>query len=524
MNRREAEDYVYQSYMKAEKYWRREDPDRMHRRPDLTRHLIRSLSETISEMDGDTFSEMDGDALSDRDGDALSESGEGTWPPSCPSSSPARSGKTPCIVVTGSKGKGSVAAMMAQILNVDFLTGLMTSPHLVNFCERFRVGPDQIPDEDFARLMTEVARMVDPVEKKLPKDVCISPMGIQTLLGLLFFRERRTQVNIFECGKGARYDDVNNVRHDYAVINRIFPEHLRELGGSLEKIAEDKSHVITGEEICAYTSRQDPAVMDILLERSLKLQVPLKRWGVDFWAENIRSDVDGTLFDAVIDGEMISNVHIPLLGAYQAENCALALAVCRDLCKRFHVPFSGNDFASRQDALNRLRRPGRMEILSSRPFVLLDACIHRESAGEVLSLVKALGIEKAVVIIGIPDDKDFAGTAEVMEPVASRIILTKSANTHYIFTRKQVDILQAKGIDCVWTDSLKEAITLAGFHDGKGESFEGAKSCQRRSDGSFPDISEGFEKGWTLAPDPVIILGTTSLIGEMEEKYSHRMT
>ena len=452
MNRREAEDYVYQSYLKAEKYWRREDPDSLHRRPDLTRHLIRSLSDPVSDEDGDM---------------------------------------TPCIVVTGSKGKGSVAAMMAQILNVNFLTGLMTSPHLINFCERFRVGPDQIPDEDFARLMTEVACMVDPLEKNLPKDVCISPMGIQALLGLLFFRERHAQVNIFECGKGAKYDDVNNVRHDYAVINRIFPEHLRELGGSLEKIAEDKSHVITGEEVCAYTSRQDPAVMEILLERSRRLQVPIRRYGIDFWAENIRTGLDGTLFDAVVGGEMLTDVHVPLLGDYQAENCALALAVCRDLCERFHIAFSGNDFASRQEALNRLRRPGRMEILSSHPFVLLDACIHRESAREVLALLKTLGIEKALVIIGIPDDKDFAGVAEVMKSVASGIILTKSANPHYVFTKKQVDILRERGIDCIRTDSLEEALKLAG-------------------------------PGRSPARDPVIILGTTSLIGEMEEKYSHR--
>ena len=491
MNRREAEDYIYRSYLKAEKHWKREDPDSLHRKPELSRDLIRSLS--------------------------APDKG-------------ARASHN--IVVTGSKGKGSVAVMMAQILNTKFVTGLMTSPHLLNFCERFCVGGQRMADQDFVRLMTEAAGLLDPIERGLAEDVCISPMGIQTILALLYFRERHTDINIFECGKGARYDDVNNLRRDYAVINSIFPEHLRELGTSIEKIAEDKSHVISGEEVCVYTAGQEPSVMEIIRERAGRLKVPVKCYGIDFRAENIRCHENGTFFDAVIDGQLWSDVYIPLLGDHQARNCLLALAICLDIFKRFDqylfpsdsppgdsCLFENPDLYDKSggsgdslcgeappsiretilEALSHIGRPGRMEILSSHPFVLLDACIHRESAKEVLNILTQLGVTGATLIMGIPDDKDFAGTAQVLKPIVSKVILTKSQNPHYVFSRRQVDVLHEKGIDCIWTDCLKEALIEAGLENDN-------PSCSRVS------VKETAPAG-----TPVIILGTTSLIGEMED-------
>ena len=82
------------------------------------------------------------------------------------------------------------------------------------------------------------------------------------------FKDQKTDFNIFECGKGARYDDVNNIKHEYAVINSIFLEHTRELGETLEDIAKDKSHVITGEQKCVYTAEQTPEVLTIIQNRA----------------------------------------------------------------------------------------------------------------------------------------------------------------------------------------------------------------------------------------------------------------
>ena len=114
----------------------------------------------------------------------------------------------------------------------------------------------------------------------------------------------------------------------------------------------------------------------------------------------------------------------------------------------------------------------------------LDACIHSASCENVKEVLRHLGISNCTVIVGIPEDKDYAGVIRSMREVANRIILTKSGNPHYHFSQKQQETLAEEDIGTIWTDSVKQALTLAG-------------SC----------------------PDPIVILGTTSVISEVERIF-----
>ena len=440
--RKEAEDFVYASYLRAASHQDYAAKDARKRHPELTRSLL--------------------------------------WQKSV----------TPCIVVTGSKGKGSVSNMISRILQTRFSVGLMTSPHITDFRERFRVNDTMISESDFCRLMTEIQPEILNIASDLPESVCISPMGIQADLALAYFSEKHTDFNVLECGKGAKYDDVNNVRHDYAVINRIFLEHTRELGDTLTAIAEDKSHVITGEQKCVYFAEQEPEVLEVLVRRAKAMQVPYKIYGRDFQAENIRYACSGMLFDVVIGDNIYPDLQIPLLGEHQAKNCALALVVCMDvmadLCRKSDTPdiFSETMCPQIRRQLSAIHHPGRMEILSSNPFVLLDACINSASCENVKEVLRHLGISNCTVIVGIPEDKDYAGVVRSMEETASRILLTRSGNPHYHFSKKQQETLAGAGIGAEWTDSVEQALTLA-------DSFS----------------------------DPIVILGTTSVISEVEQIF-----
>ena len=431
---KEAEDFVYASYLRAATHQDYAAQDAGKRHPELTRSLLRQKS------------------------------------------------IAPCVVVTGSKGKGSVANMISRILQTNLSVGLMTSPHITDFRERFRVNDTMISETDFCRLMAEIQPEILDIASDLPDSVCISPMGIQADLALTYFSEKHTAFNVFECGKGAKYDDVNNIRHDYAVINRIFLEHTRELGDTLAAIAEDKSHVITGEQKCVYFAEQEPEVLEVLVRRAEAMQVPYKIYGRDFQAENIRYTCSGMQFDVMIGDNIYPDLQIPLLGEHQAKNCALALAVCMDvmadLCRKsktFSMPAVRNN-------LSLLHWPGRMEVLRFDPFVLLDACINSASCENVKEVLQHLGIQNCTVIVGIPEDKDYAGVVRSMKNVAARIILTRSGNPHYHFSQHQREVLMQEGILTEWTDSVKQALNLAN---------------------SFSDA--------------IVILGTTSVISETEQ-------
>lgn len=406
INRKEAENFIYKSYLKAEKHQDYKAKDSEKRRPDLTRDIIRSKA------------------------------------------------GTPAVVVTGSKGKGSVSNMISQILQTSYKVGLMTSPHLMDFCERFKIDGINICDEDFAKYMSLIKPELDEIDGSIPENVCISPMGIQADLALTYFNANHTDFNVIECGKGAKYDDVNNIKHEYAVITSIFLEHTRELGETVEAIARDKSYVINGEQKCVYVAEQKPSVIRLIEDRAAEFGTPVKLYGREFKADNIRYTKSGMIFDVVIGDVIFNDLSVPLMGEHQARNCALAMAISLDvLCKL------NTDAVKKK--LAEIDWPGRMEVISTDPFMMLDACINSASCINVKNVIKHLNIDKVTVIIGIPNDKDYAGVVREMNSLTENIILTKSKNPHYIFTEEQCEKMSKEGIVTVWTESVEKAINTA---------------------------------------------------------------
>ena len=429
MNRKEAEDFVYKSYLKAQPHLNYDDPDAKKRNPDLTKELIQALSQT------------------------------------------------PCVLVTGSKGKGSTAAMISEILQTEYRVGLMTSPHIARFNERFRVNGEEISDEELTEHINEIAPAIKAIDAGIKEDEYVSPIGIQAIVALNCFDDSDTDFNVFECGKGVRYDDTKNIVHRYAVINTIFPEHTRELGNTLEEIATDKSHIISGNERCVYIAAQEAKVMDVLLKRARERNVPAKIYGRDFYAQNIKFAYGGMVFDVVLKEKTIRDIRLPLLGEHQARNCALALAMCRDELRVF-------DEEQIKEKLKGMRWPGRMEIISHEPLTILDACINEESCRNVIKVLDELKISDVVSIVGIPDDKDYRGVLRCIAPYSKKVILTRSSNPHYRFTDLQKEAVAQNGIDAVSTLSLKEARAIA----------------------------ETYRR-------PILILGTTSLISDAVRLY-----
>ena len=437
MNRKEAEDFVYSSYLRAEKYHVYEEKDVERRHPEFTRELLRKKS------------------------------------------------GTPAAIVTGSKGKGSVSKMIAEILQTKFTVGLMTSPHIEDFCERFQVNGEKVSSPLFSMLMEEIRPEIEEIDRKIPKEFCISPMGIQADFALTWFRSRKTDFNVFECGKGAKLDDVNNILHDYAVMNSVFLEHRRELGNTIAEIAEDKAHVITGREKAVFVGEQTEEAMAVIEKRAALFSVPLKVYGRDFWEENLRTEQTGIVFDLCIFGKRYRDIRLPLLGDFQAKNCALAMAVSETVFSDLSDKSTEMGKTFEMDAVRRrlseINWPGRLELISGEPFILLDCCINRISTKAVKAVLAERKIEKPVSIIAIPEDKDYRGVVQEMYPLSESVILTRTNNPHYHFSEKQCERMVEEGITTEWAEDFTEAMKKA------------------------------EEKGL-----PIVILGTTSLLPEVK--------
>lgn len=408
MTRDEAESCIFASYMAAQPSLDFSAPDAGKRHPEVARELLRSLA------------------------------------------------RTPSAIVTGSKGKGSVARMAGAILGTRYKVGVMTSPHLVRFAERFTVDGAPIPDDAFVAAVEAVKPAFDRIQEGLPEGWFISPVAYECAVALWWFAEEGCDFSILECGKGARFDDVASVPHAWCAINKVFLEHTRELGATLSAIASDKSFAIAPGTRKAYIGPQAAEALDAIGRRAQELQVPLACYGKDFCAGPVRWERGGISFDLRCQDLLLPDVHLPLLGEFQARNAALAAALARGM--------AGPGLAGEEirEGLGSVRIPGRMEIMREEPLVLLDACINRASAAEVVSALSHLGIEGGLcTVLAIPDDKDFLGVAEALSPRCRTLVLSASANPHYVFTERQKETLQERGIGALWIPRAEEAIAYA---------------------------------------------------------------
>lgn len=363
------------------------------------------------------------------------------------------------LVITGSKGKGSLARLIARLLSARAVTGLFISPHIESFCERISVDGSNISREQLECIGREVLRDIQPIERGMKQGEYISPIGILALIAMRYFSVCHTAFQVLECGKGARFDDVNQIRHRIAVLGTVFLEHTNELGRTIGEIAKNKACVITEDTKICYTMEQDPVAYSIIKGRAEHYGVKLKVYGKDFFAKHITQEVSGmTKSDIYVGEHVFRGVSLPLLGRFQAKHAALAAACYLDMAQELGWRRPEADFFLQ--AWSNLTIAGRMEILYRNPFVLMDSTINQKSAMELMAVLNDMGIEKAVFLICIPDGKDIVGVAKTICPKAVNIVLSRIEHPHYPMDQDQQGKLKKEGILCEFENDFKTAFQV----------------------------------------------------------------
>ena len=309
------------------------------------------------------------------------------------------------IHVAGSNGKGSFSAMMASVLqDCGYRTGLYTSPHLVDFCERIRVNGAMISGDALGRV-TEIVREQAEAMEDHP-----SQFELSTAIAMVYFAECGCDIVVLEVGMGGRLDSTNAIDVPVlSVIMNIGLEHTEFLGDTIEKIAAEKAGIIKDGCVCiAYENT--PSVMEVLRNKCSENNVPLRT--ADFSALSIG--------ERSFTGQVISykgqTVTIPLAGDHQAKNAAVvleAVGALRDL--GWKLP---EEAVLR--GLSKTKWPARAELLSSDPFFLLDGGHNPQCAGILADLLSTyLPGRKVAFIIGLLRDKDRRTIEQTLAPYAA---------------------------------------------------------------------------------------------------------
>jgi dihydrofolate synthase/folylpolyglutamate synthase len=330
----------------------------------------------------------------------------------------------PAVHVTGSKGKGSVSAMTAEILSAHGLrVGLFTSPHLTRYAERIREGDRPIPAAAVTRGVTRIEEAVAALLKAGGIDREPTFFEITTALALDWFARRKVDAAVIEVGIGGRLDATNVLDARVGVITTIELEHTDVLGTTLAAIAEEKSGILHPGMRGVIGGLPEEA--DAVVARTAdRLGVSLWRLGREVVVDDRELQPDGQSFSVRVPGLAVPRVRIPLLGGFQVGNAGLAVAAA----VRF---LDATGRSARPGGVTRglahVRWPGRLERAGRQPELFFDVAHTPESAravteslGEIAPLADPAA---SAIVFGCLRGKQTDRILDALSPLARTVVL-----------------------------------------------------------------------------------------------------
>jgi dihydrofolate synthase/folylpolyglutamate synthase len=339
----------------------------------------------------------------------------------------------PVVHVGGSAGKGSTAAITQSVLTAAGLrTGLYTSPHLQTFIERIKVDDALIAPDAFA----DIVLGLDPLVRKMHLEV-LDGVGygrpalveVAFAAGMRHFADAACDAAVVEVGLGGRTDCTNVfTRKPVSVITNVDYEHRERLGWSLQAIAREKAAIVAGDEVFVTGARR-PEVVPILQARARERGATFLRINAEIRARIRCADASGSVFDLRTPYGAFTGLRLPLEGAHQVTNAALAVTAALAFAQRTGREVSAGAV---REGLARVRLSGRLELMSESPRVLLDAAHNPVEARRLAQALRDHELRpagrrapKLHLVVGILADKDQPMMVRALAPVASRVVVTQ---------------------------------------------------------------------------------------------------
>ncbi len=324
------------------------------------------------------------------------------------------------VLVAGTNGKGSVCAMLTQILTFhDLRVGLFTSPHLIIPEERVRIGSRLISSRDFCRVLTALKVRIEDLitSKKL-----LNPptyFELLTCLALVYFEEQKTDIAVLEVGMGGRFDATNVVKPCVSVITTISGEHQKFLGESLNQIASEKAGIVKPG-VPVVCGVEETGAYQTIKKRAGELNAPFT--GVFHRKESfsVRKTEREHSFVYQSDGEKYE-FSPSLQGEHQGRNAAVTIAACEQLSKGWKRLEKDKII----EGIERTRWEGRLEVVSRKPLVILDGAHNVEGALALKKYIEDGLPSPLVFLFAVMRDKEIEKIADILFPLAEKVILTR---------------------------------------------------------------------------------------------------
>jgi dihydrofolate synthase/folylpolyglutamate synthase len=361
------------------------------------------------------------------------------------------------IHIAGTKGKGSVAAMIAQVLTTSgYKTGLYTSPHFHTLRERIRIDGNLITEAKFAAAMAEVKPFIESL-KQDGSFRQLTYFEALTALAFAYFRNERADFQVLEVGLGGRLDATNVVPNPLVcVITSISLDHVQILGKSLQEIAREKAGIIKpGCRVVISPQPEQAAsvIYDVCRGKGVQVvqvgkDVTWRKTGGDLRHQSLLIEARTAQY----------HVSIPLLTDFQLENAATAVAALEVLSSEGFVVSP----ATVAEGLAQVKWPGRFQIVRQRPTVVLDGAHNVASMRRLVANVKAYFPDRRIFLVfGTSCDKDIPGIIDELPSLSPQVIVTQASHSRAAPLPILVQQFAKHGVTAEVEQTVAQAISRA---------------------------------------------------------------
>ncbi len=375
----------------------------------------------------------------------------------------------PVVHLTGTNGKTSTSRMIDTLLRaLDLRTGRFTSPHVERINERISIDGEPLSDDAFVRAFNDVAPYTHLVD-----DSQEHPLSFfETVVAMAYaaFADAPVDVAVVEVGMGGSWDATNVADAHVAVVLPVAVDHAAYLGGTPAEIAREKAGIIKAGSF-AVLAEQRPEVAEILLERAAEVGATVAQEGVDFAVVSRLPAVGGQMISLQGLRGHYDDVFLPLYGAHQAQNAAVALAAVE--------AFAGDQVLDDElvrAAFAEMTSPGRLEVIRRSPTVVLDAAHNPHGAAAVAAaLDDSFAFSPLIGVIGVMADKDCEGLLAALEPQLAHVVCTQNSTDRAMSAQQLAAVArEVFGEDRVTVaprlaEALDQATTLAEAGDAFGD-------------------------------------------------------
>ncbi|GAB1645597.1 bifunctional folylpolyglutamate synthase/dihydrofolate synthase [Krasilnikovia sp. MM14-A1259] len=370
----------------------------------------------------------------------------------------------PAIHLTGTNGKTSTARMIDALLRAHGLhTGRYTSPHLETVRERISLDGAPVSEERLVATYEEVAPLAALIDARVAEPLTYFDMT--TAMAYAAFADAPVDIAVVEVGLGGAEDATNVIEAGVCVITPIGLDHTEWLGDTIEEIAWAKAGIIHAGATVVSAAQTEEA-MRPLLERCAEVGATIAREGAEFGVMRRSVAVGGQVLSLQGLGGVYDDVFLPLHGAHQAQNAAVALAAVEAFLgagahKQLEPDLVREGFAS-------VDSPGRLERVRSAPTILLDGAHNPHGmAATVSALDEEFSFRRLVVVVAVLSDKDVSGLLDLLEPVADRIVVTRNSSARAMpveeLARYAANVFGEERVTTAQSmpDAIEEAVVLA---------------------------------------------------------------